>query len=207
MHPLRPLALIAALLLTATPGRADDCSCLWRGPFSRAQADADLIVTGEVTAQRGNAIQLRVASTLRGEAAGDTLQVWGAYPGTCRPDARQFEAGSQWVMALSRIGTVPDDGFDPSTPNHSFGLTGDYSLDGCGVRWLRLRDGLVTGNLTEPTRWQYDADENEPVLLEQLAAFLRGELSEAALAEAAQPLPGLRQLRSRTRSYLLQQQE
>jgi hypothetical protein len=205
------LALIAASLLatalSSITAHADDCSCLWRGPFSRAQARADLIVAGEVTAQRGNAIALRVDQTLRGVAPSEVIQVWGAYPGTCRPEAAQFETGSQWVMALTRIDSAPDDGFDPDTPNVSFGLVGDYALDGCGANWLRLRDGLVTGNLTEPTRWQYEADAGEPVLLAQLIAFLRGELSESALAEAARPLPGLRQLRSRTRIHLLEQDQ
>lgn len=200
---LLSVALPIATLLLAAPVQA--CECLWRGPFSRVQADAALIVTGEVLAQRGNAITLRVDRTLRGELFSDTVQVWGAYRDSCRPDAAQFEPGSQWVMALSKIETVPDSGFDPDTPNLSFGLAGDYTLDSCGVTWLRLRDGLVTGNLTGSERWQYEADNAEPILLELLEAFLRGTLPEAALTEAARPLPGLRQLRARTRGYLLEQ--
>lgn len=199
IHPLLLLALLAAL-----PAHA--CECIWRGPFSRAHTSADLIVAGEVTAQRGNAITLRIDRALRGAAVSDSVQVWGAYRDTCRPEPAQFEPGSQWVMALSKIETVPADGFDPDTPNHSYGLVGDYTLDSCGVTWLRLRDGLVTGNLTADQRWQYDAGDTEPVLLELLEAFLRGTLPEAALAEAARPLPGLRQLRSRTRSRLLDQE-
>lgn len=193
--------LLLLTLLITTPAEA--CDCIWRGPFSRAQASADLIVTGEVTAQRGNGISLRVGRTLRGELFADSVQVWGAYGDSCRPDAAQFEPGSQWVMALSRIETVPTDGFDPDTPNRSYGLVGDYTLDSCGVTWLQLRDGMVTGNLTGSERWQYEANGTEPVLLELLEAFLRGQLPEAGLAEATKPLPGLQQLRSRTRGHLM----
>jgi hypothetical protein len=199
-------ALLTLLLLLTAQLPAHACDCIWRGPFIRAAQGADLVVAGSVSGRQGNAFRLTLAQTLKGQVFTDQIQIWGAYRDTCRPDVERFEPGSEWLLALRRIETVPPQGFDPDTPNVSYGLAGDYTLDSCGVTWLPLKDGLVKGNLTGQQRWDYDGD-GEPVLLEMVAEYLRGELPEAALVEAAKPNMEARQLLQRTRSWLRMQED
>ena len=60
----------------------------------------------------------------------------------CRPEVSEFEAGERYILALKKITKIPDDGFNPSTPNVSFGRIGDYELSSCGGYWLIVK-GLV----------------------------------------------------------------
>ena len=100
-----------------------------------------------------------------------------------------------------RLVEVPEDGFNPSTPNQSYGRQGDYYLSSCGGYWLSLSGEAVTGNLVDAPRWARDPD-MQPVLLTLLAAYLRGEAGRDALSEATKEDPALNELMLDTRAFL-----
>jgi hypothetical protein len=158
-------------------------------------------VAGRVVEIKGNAVDLAVERKLRGNAYLDEIRIWMQRKDYCRPDAGEFPEGSRWVMALTRIEDVPEDGFDPATPNVSYGRPGDYYLSSCGGYWLKYQGEAVTGNLVDAPRWAREPD-MQPVLLELLAAYLRGDADRAALKEATQKDPALDALMLDTRAFL-----
>lgn len=200
MRRIVPCLLLA--LLVTRGALAQDCDCLWQGPFIDAQQRADLVLQGTVTAQRGNSFDLSVEHRLRGEIYLDTVRIWGAYPGTCRPPAAAFQPGTRWIMAVDSIDQVPPGGFNPATPGVSFGRAGDYSLSRCGVYWLPVREDLVHGNLAGRHRWQYDNPQAEPIRPELLAAWLQGDVPRETLEKSAAPNPEARRLRAETQRFL-----
>jgi hypothetical protein len=197
-----PLAapLLLALALFPRPGYAE-CGCLWEGSFAEVQARADLIVAGTVVEIKGNAVDLQVEESLRGKTYLDQIRIWMATRDYCRPEAEAFPPGSRWIMALNRISEVPDDGFDPGTPNQSFGRVDDYYLSNCGGYWLNYSGEAVTGNLVNAPRWARDPDMT-PVLLDLLRAYVRGEASREALQKASEEDPELTDLMLDTKAFL-----
>lgn len=183
------------------PGPEARCSCLWQGSFSDVQAGADLVISGEVVARKGNSIDLEVADILRGTEYQNPVRIWLRARNYCRPDADDFPPGSEWVMALTRIEEVPPGGFDPATPNISYGRERDYYLPDCGGYWLQLRGGRVTGNLVDAPRWDHQP-KMTPVLLDLVAAFVAGDVGADALLEASKADPALRELMLDTRQFL-----
>lgn len=203
MSICRLLFLSTALLLASGRAIADpgECRCLWQGSFSDIQGEADLVISGEVVTRKGNSIDIQVEGILRGTEYRNPVRVWLQARDYCRPPAEDFPPGSRWVLALSHIDEVPDGGFDPATPNISYGRLGDYYLPGCGGYWLKLKGGRVTGNLVEAARWDHEP-QMTPVLLELVEAFVAGEVEAEALLEASQEDPALRELMLDTRQFL-----
>jgi hypothetical protein len=188
------------------PGLAvADCECIWQGPFTRVQADTDLVISATVLSSRGNSIDLSIARILRGTQFGDEIRVWLDTEDLCRARPDTFPDGSQWVMALDRIDAVPAGGFDPSTPNISYGRIGDYSISRCGGYWLSQSENLVSGNLTGGARWEMEP-KMSPVLLGLVAGYVTGRLTESTLKEAGRVNPELQQLILETRLHLRNQQ-
>ncbi len=190
-------------LLAASPARAE-CGCLWQGSFSDVQGDTDLVVSGTVTGRKGNSIDLSVERLLRGSEHLPEIRIWLKTGDYCRPEPELFPPGSQWVMALHRIDREVPGGFDPGTPNVSYGRIGDYSLSSCGGYWLKLVDGLVTGNLVQAPRWVHDP-KMTPVLLDLVAGYVSGELDADVLAKASREDPALKELMFDTRAFLREQ--
>ena len=197
--------LLAAAASTAeeaaSPSPEDICSCLWRGSFVDVQGEADLVISGEVVTRKGNSIDVEVDGILRGREFQNPLRIWLQARDYCRPPADDFPPGSQWVMALQRIDEVPPGGFDPATPNISYGRVGDYYLPACGGYWLQVKGGRVTGNLVEAPRWDHQP-KMTPVLLELVAAFIAGEVDAQALLKASKEDPALRELMLDTKEFL-----
>jgi hypothetical protein len=104
-------------------------------------------------------------------------------------------------MALTRIREVPEGGFDPLTPNVSYGRVDDYLLSGCGGYWLAWEGEAVTGNLVEAPRWAHEV-EMTPVLLDLLRSHVQGKVTAQALAEASREDPALRDLMLTTKQFL-----
>jgi hypothetical protein len=202
---MTPLPVVAAVLILAgaCPAAAE-CECVWGGPFTGVQADTDLVVATTVISGKGNSIDVNVDQLLRGQQHGEQIRIWLHSGDLCRPKREQFPEDSRWVMALDRIDEVAADGFNPSTPNISFGRVGDYSLSSCGGYWLSRHDDVVTGNLASGTRWVRDP-KISPVLLELVVAFVEGEIDAEALKDASTVDPELQKLRIETRSFLRQQ--
>lgn len=195
----RALPLLLALLV-ATSARAE-CDCLWQGSFADVARETDLVLAGEVLGGKGNSIDLEVARVMRGQAHQDQVRIWLRTADYCRPDTELFPPGSRWVMALDRIEESVPGGFNPNTPNISYGRVGDYQLSSCGGYWLKWEGDAVTGNLVDAPRWNHEP-KMTPVLLDVVSAFAAGEIERDALLEASREDPALRELRLNTRAFL-----
>lgn len=198
---MRLLTSLCILLALASRPAFTQCDCLWRGSFSDVQAETALVVSGTVIDQKGNSIDLTVNRLLRGEAPPEAIRIWLKTADYCRPEAKLFPVGSEWVLALDEITEDVPGGFNPNTPNISFGRIGDYSLSSCGGYWLSQSDNLVTGNLVNAPRWVREPAMT-PVLLDLVADFVQGKLDRNALLQASKEDPELRELMLETRSFL-----
>jgi len=198
---MRILGLYCALWLLASTAAQAECDCLWQGSFSQVQADTSLVVAGTVMVSKGNSIDLSVERLLRGSLPPENVRVWLKTADYCRPEPALFPVGSQWVMALQRIDEEVPGGFNPNTPNISYGRLGDYSLSSCGGYWLSLKGDWVSGNLVDAPRWERDP-KMTPVLLDLLADYVAGTADSMVLLEASRADPAARQLMLDTRAFL-----
>jgi hypothetical protein len=198
---MRAAGLLFALAAILPLHGHAECGCLWEGSFADVQAGADLVVAGTVEQRKGNSIDIAIGRTLRGEGWREQVRVWLKTADYCRPPAEDFPEGSRWVLALSRIEAVPEDGFNPATPNQSYGRKGDDFLSSCGGYWLRWTGDAVTGNLVDAPRWAREP-EMTPVLLDVLEAYVAGRIDKARLKEASREDPALRELMLNTRQFL-----
>ena len=180
-----------------------DCGCLWEGSFSEVASTTDLVVLAEVQSIKGNAVDLVPEQVLQGDFWLGTLRVWMQTRDYCRPPADDFPVGSRWVMALTQIQEVPEGGFDPSTPNQSFGRPYDFTLSSCGGYWLRVNGSAAIGNLVPGMPRFYHQPEMSPVLVDLVAGHLKGTVSTEALIEASRERPAaVDELILDTRSFL-----
>jgi len=178
-----------------------ECECLWEGSFTDVQANTSLVISGTVLSGKGNSIDLQVDRILRGEEKLPSIRVWLKTGDYCRPEPSVFPNDSQWVMALNRIEQEVPGGFNPNTPNISYGRVEDYTLSSCGGYWLSNNEGWVTGNLVKAPRWVREP-KMTPVLLDLLAAFVAGDVGVDALIEASKVDPALRELMQDTKAFL-----
>lgn len=202
---MRYLYVLCTLPWLCSATARAECDCLWRGSFSEVQAETSLVVSGTVIAGKGNSIDLSVDRQLRGDAHFATIRIWLKTADYCRPEPALFPIGSQWVMALHRIDREVAGGFDPGTPNISYGRIGDYSLSSCGGYWLSQSGDWISGNLVQATRWVRDP-EMTPVKLNLVADFVNGKVSAATLQRASRADPAARELMLDTRAFLRETQ-
>ncbi|MEQ8800933.1 delta-aminolevulinic acid dehydratase [Haliea sp.] len=196
-------AALALLGTLAQGAPEEECSCLWQGSFAEVEAQTDLVAAVTVLGGKGNSLDVTVDRILRGREFNEKVRLWLKARDYCRPDAEGFPVGTRWVMALYRIAEEVPGGFDPDTPNISYGRIGDYRLSSCGGYWLELHEDRVTGNLVNAPRWER-APKMTPVLLDLLAAYTRGDVTSEALLEASREDPALRELMLDTREFLRQ---
>lgn len=163
-----------ALLVFSQGAQVLACECRWNGPFSWVAQDSATVMLGRVVASQGNSFDIEVLEQLKGRDVLRTVRIWGDRGDQCRPPVDYFPVGSEWLFALDKINELPAGGFNPSTPNISFGRVGDYALSKCGAYWLAHDDGLLAGNITSLFEWDY-APEMNPVPLGLMARFLSGE--------------------------------
>ncbi len=197
------MAALALLATLAQGAPEEECSCLWQGSFSEVQAETDLVVAVTVLGGKGNSLDVSVDRILRGREFQEEVRLWLKARDYCRPEAEEFPVGTRWVMALYRIAEEVPGGFNPDTPNISYGRIGDYRLSSCGGYWLELHEDRVIGNLVNAPRWER-APKMTPVLLDLLAAHVRGDVDSEALLEASREDPALRELMLDTREFLRQ---
>ena len=165
------------------------------------QASTKLVISGTVLRGKGNSLDLSVDRLLRGPEPAQEIRVWLKTGDYCRPEPELFPLGSQWVMALHKIEELVPDGFNPGTPNISYGRVGDYSLSSCGGYWLNQTENLVSGNLINAPRWVREP-KMTPVLIDLLADYIDGRVEAEALLQATQEDPALRELMLDTRAFL-----
>ncbi|MEH6569409.1 MAG: delta-aminolevulinic acid dehydratase [Halioglobus sp.] len=178
-----------------------ECECIWEGSFSEVQERTDLVVSGTVIEGKGNSIDLNVDQILRGETFSSSIRIWLKTGDYCRPEPALFPEQSRWVLALHQIQEIIPAGFNPNTPNVSYGRIGDYSLSECGGYWLSQSENLVSGNLINAPRWVREP-KMTPVLLDVLADYVAGKISTEALLQASTEDPALRELMLDTRAFL-----
>lgn len=207
-------ALILSVLLPVAHTQAQpeateaDCGCLWEGSFSEVAPQADLVVLGNVGSVKGNAVDMTPVTALKGELWLDAVRVWMKTSDYCRPPVEDFPEGSRWIMALSQIREVPEDGFNPSTPNQSFGRQFDYVLSSCGGYWLRVNGNTAIGNLVPDMPRFYHHPDMSPVLIDLIAGYLNGEIALDTLTEASRERPEeVNTLILDTRSFLRGQED
>ncbi len=180
-----------------------DCGCLWQGSFSEVAPGTDLIILGTIQRTKGNSVDLDPEKILLGSLWPDYARVWMKTGDYCRPEPENFPVGSRWVMALRKINNIPPGGFNPFTPNESFGRKGDYILSSCGGFWLKVLGNSLTGNLVPGMPRFSHEPKMSPVLVEIVSAYLQGKVSKAALVEASrQQSKDLDTLILDTRSFL-----
>ncbi len=202
MARLNALIPLFFMLLTL-PAQA--CRCIWEGNFTDLDLDSHTIVVGQVVSHSGNSLDLSVMEVLRGPLYQEQVRVWGAIGNLCRADVKEFEQGSQWLMVLDKIEEIPEWGFNPSTPNFSYGRVGDYELSRCGVYWLKHHNGYLSGNVDDSRRWFYLDRKKSPVSLELVKAFIDGRADKELLAKAAAEREAKQELQTDTRVFLQQQ--
>ncbi|WP_373080228.1 hypothetical protein [Zhongshania sp.] len=195
--------IIFGLLFSATTLA---CECIWQGPFKSVYPDADLVVFGEVDRTQGNGFDLSIKEIMQGSEYREQIRIWGKKDNLCRPEAKEFPPGSQWIMALQRIDNPPEDAFNPFKANISFGRQDDFSLSSCGVYWLPVKEERVSGNILDGSRWQYLDPKKTPVILAVFQAWIKNILPDAALAEAAKPQTQARKLLNETKIFLWEDQ-
>jgi len=165
---MRLSAFCCCVCLLLAGNALAECECLWQGSFAEVEATTDLVLAGTVVSGKGNSIDLAVERILRGRDDLPEIRIWLKTADYCRPERDLFPPGSHWVMALDRIDADVPGGFNPHTPNVSYGRTGDYTLSSCGGYWLRLEGDWVSGNLVDGPRWEREP-KMTPVLLDLVA--------------------------------------
>jgi hypothetical protein len=182
------------------------CECLWQGPFKTVYTETDLVVFGEVERGKGNGFDLNIKEIIQGDEYREQIRIWGNKDNLCRPEAKDFLPGSQWIMALHRIDKPPEDAFNPFKADVSFGRQDDFSLSSCGVYWLPVKEDRVSGNILDGSRWQYVDAKKTPIIMAVFKAWLQKLLPDEALAEAARPQSQGRQLLNETKIFLWEDQ-
>jgi len=180
----------------------NECACLWQGSFTDVAATTDLVALGRVVRIKGNAVDLEIEQSLLGSTWLEEVRVWMKARNYCRPEPSRFTENSRWIMALQQIKEVPEDGFDPSTPNLSYGRQYDYLLSSCGGFFLNAQGNTVTGNIIpEMPRWEYQP-EMTPVLITLIQGYLEQRIPLEALIEASKEDPAVKDLMLDTKSFL-----
>lgn len=196
---IRSLAL--SILFVAVSAETSACECLWGGPFTAVQGSSDLVISGEVIRGKGNSVDISVEEVLRGTEYSPDIRIWLKTGELCRPDRETFPSGSRWVMALHRIEEDVPDGFDPGTPNVSYGRIGDYALSSCGGYYLSLTENFVSGNLADGTRWDM-TPKMTPVIIDLVTNFVRGEVDADAVLSASRQDPAVREMMLNTKNFI-----
>ncbi|MBL4828002.1 MAG: hypothetical protein JKY66_09880 [Spongiibacteraceae bacterium] len=186
---------------------AEPCNCLWHGSFANIADRADLIVSGQIIRSKGNAMDLHIDRILidkenNGKEFNEDIRIWADNGSQCRPQIDLFAMNSHWLMALYKITENVPYGFDPNTPNISYGRVNDYYLSKCGAYWLALHDDYVSGNLIKGRRWEWDNKKMNPVLLDLIDAYVNRLLPKQALIEAAKPQIEAKKLMEKTKIFL-----
>ena len=178
------------------------CECLWEGSFAEVAPESDLVVLGSVAGKKGNAIDVEVDVTLAGHDWESFPRVWLKTRDYCRPEADQFSEGQRLILALKKLSELPDDGFNPSTPNVSYGRVGDYELSSCGGYWLTVEGLRASGNLIPGMPRFAHEPKMTPVLVGHVIAYLKGAASLMSLIKASEEDPELDALRRNSREFL-----
>ncbi len=189
------------LLLLAVCPPSIACECLWEGSFADITDKVDYISRGRIIQIKGNSMDIEVLDEFRGTSYHEQVRIWLKTGDLCRAEIEEFEIGQEWILALHKIDSVPEGGFNPMTPNISYGRKGDYSLPGCGGYFLPVSDDWVSGPIIDTTKWDFEP-KLTPVLTRLIEGYVSGEIDRAVLKEATEVDPALRELMINTRLHI-----
>jgi hypothetical protein len=195
---MRGLSLLFFLTLSL-PSLA--CECLWQGSFADITNQVDYISRGRIVQIKGNSMDIEVLDELKGTSYREQVRIWLKTGDLCRAEIENFEIGEQWIVALHKIDSVPEGGFNPMTPNISYGRKGDYSLSGCGGYFLPVSDNWVSGPIIDTTKWDFEP-KLTPVLARIIKGYVSGDIDRTTLKEATEVDPALRELMINTRLHI-----
>ena len=200
--PRHVLSLFITAIIGLYAPASSACECLWEGSFAEVAPASDLVVLGTVARIKGNAIDVEVDVTLVGPDWESLPRVWLKTGDYCRPEADEFSEGQRLFFALKKLTELPHDGFNPSTPNVSYGRVGDYQLSSCGGYWLTVEGLRASGNLVPGMPRYSHEPKMSPVLVDHVIAYLKGATSLASLVKASEEDPELKALRLNSRGFL-----
>ena len=135
---LRDARLFLAMLLlslTLPLVQANACTCYWRGPFLSVFRDAPLVVRGKVlrhNAGQHPSMDVQVLEILVGGVLDSGLRIQMGDGLHCRPEAKNFPVGSEWILAINGPGSKPGNGL---------------AISYCGEYWLRVDGAEVVGSI------------------------------------------------------------
>ena len=195
---MRALSLLLLLTLSL-PSVA--CECLWQGSFADITERVDYISHGRIVQIKGNSMDIEVLDEFKGTSYREQVRIWLKTGDLCRAEIAEFEVGEEWILALGKIDAVPEGGFNPMTPNISYGRKGDYSLPGCGGYFLPVSNDWVSGPIIDATKWDFEP-KLTPVLSRIIKGFVTGDIDRETLKEATQVDPALRELMINTRLHI-----
>ena len=204
------LLFLFALAYLGSPAQAqppENCDCIWQGSFADITQRADFIISGRVVSQKGNSADIQIDAThfdraLNSKEFNPIVRMWGDNGKLCRPPIETFPIGSEWLLALNKITDDVEGGFNPFTPNISYGRINDYYLSQCGVYWLPLSEGVVYGNLLGKHRWQWQNKAMNPVLIQLVDAYINGIIPKEALVAAGKPQTEAKKLMIETKRFI-----
>ncbi len=195
------IILLISFLLMPIPLVADECNCTWQGPFSWLTDEADVVALVRIGSKRGNSVDVVIDDLVKGKEFESVVRIWGDYQHYCRANTAEFPEGSRWLFALSRINNIPEGGFNPNTPNKSYGRLGDYSLSRCGAYWLKEKNGSLTGNITSVFEWDY-APDMEAVPYDVVKAFVQGKATYKDIIEHSEEVTSKEAMLRRSKKAL-----
>ena len=128
---------LATLLLSLTLPlvQVNACTCYWRGPFLSVFRDAPLVVRGKVlrhNAGQHPSMDVQVLEILVGGVLDSGLRIQMGDGLHCRPEAKNFPVGSEWILAINGPGSKPGN---------------DLAISFCGEYWLRVDGAEVVGSI------------------------------------------------------------
>ena len=107
-------------------------------------------------------------------------------------------------MALKKIKENIPGGFDPNTPNISYGRVDDFILSSCGGYWLSQQGETVAGNLIDGPRWARNT-KMKPLHLDILSSYIDGKITRGDLIQYGKESSALNELLLDTRIFLKHQ--
>jgi hypothetical protein len=123
------------LSLTLPLVQVNACTCYWRGPFLSVFRDAPLVVRGKVlrhNAGQHPSMDVQVLEILVGGVLDSGLRIQMGDGLHCRPEAKNFPVGSDWILAINGPGSKPGN---------------DLAISYCGEYWLRVDGAEVVGSI------------------------------------------------------------
>ncbi len=165
-----------------------DCSCLWEGSFSEVAPETDLVILGEVQTTKGNAVDVVPERILKGAFMADSCAYGCKQETTAVPQRRTSPPAVAGSWRCRRSVRYPRTALTPLLPMRVLGARRTI-LSSCGGYWLRVNGNTATGNLVPGTpRFSHQPDMS-PVLIDLIAGFMSGTVTQEALMQASRERP------------------